>query len=140
MGMRPRLLPGDLEAQLMPGSIAHAVHHMGDALDLSLFDAHYRNDDVDASAHAPAMLLKAVLMAYSQELVSSRAIERACRENVLFIALTGCEATRHNERRLRRLALTPFSLLSRTSSWERKPKCRADTQLTLHRHVPRRMS
>ena len=87
--MSPRLLPVDLEAQLMPGSFAHAVHHVIDALDLSAFDAHYRNDAVGASAHAPAMLLKAVLLAYSQGMVSSRAIERACRDNVLFIALTG---------------------------------------------------
>jgi len=35
------------------------------------------------------MLLKAVLLAYSQGMVSSRAIERACRDNVVFIALTG---------------------------------------------------
>ena len=25
--MSPRLLPADLEAQLIPGSFAHAVHH-----------------------------------------------------------------------------------------------------------------
>jgi hypothetical protein len=35
------------------------------------------------------LLLKAVLLAYSQGMVSSRLIERACRDNVLFIALTG---------------------------------------------------
>jgi hypothetical protein len=35
------------------------------------------------------MLLRAVLLAYSQGIVSSRAIERACRENVVFIAITG---------------------------------------------------
>jgi transposase len=87
--MSPRLLPVDLEAQLIPGSFAHAVHHVVDALDLSAFDVHYRNDDTGASAHAPAMLLKAVLLAYSQGMVSSRSIERACRDNVLFIALTG---------------------------------------------------
>ncbi len=58
--MSPRLLPVDLEAQLVPGSFAHAVHHLVDALDLSAFDAHYRNDEVGASAHAPAMLLKTV--------------------------------------------------------------------------------
>jgi len=87
--MSPRLLPVDLEAQLMPGSFAHAVHHVVDALDLSAFDVHYRNDAVGASAHAPAALLKAVLLAYSQGMISSRAIERACRDNVLFIALTG---------------------------------------------------
>jgi transposase len=65
------------------------VHHLVDALDLSAFDTHYRNDVTGATAHAPGMLLKAVLLAYSQGMVSSRAIERACRDNVLFIALTG---------------------------------------------------
>jgi len=42
--MSPRLLPVVLEDQWVPGSIAHAVHHLVDALDLSGFDAHYRND------------------------------------------------------------------------------------------------
>lgn len=87
--MSPRLLPVDLQAQLVPGSFAHALHHLVDQLDLSVFDAHYRNDESGAPAHAPAMLLKAVLLAYSQGMVSSRSIERACRDNVLFIALTG---------------------------------------------------
>ena len=87
--MSPRLLPVDLEAQLVPGSFAHAVHHLVDALDLSAFAARYRNDDNGAPAHAPGMLLKAVLLAYSQGIVSSRAIERACRCNVLFIAISG---------------------------------------------------
>ena len=85
----PRLLAVNLEAQLVPGTFAYALHHLIDALDLSAFDAHFRNDDNGAPAHAPAMLLKAVLLAYSQGVVSSRAIERACRSNVLFIALTG---------------------------------------------------
>ncbi len=87
--MSPRLLPVDLEAQLVPGTFAHAVHHLVDALDLSAFDEHYRNDEQGAPAYAPAMLLKAVLLAYSQGIVSSRAIERVCRDNVLFIAITG---------------------------------------------------
>lgn len=87
--MNPRLLPVSLEAQLVPGSFAHAVYHLVGELDLSAFDAHYRNDENGAPAHAPAMLLRAVLLGYSQGLVSSRAIERACRENVVFIAITG---------------------------------------------------
>ena len=61
--MNPRLLPVNLEAQLVPGTFAHAVHHLVDGLDLSAFDAQYRNDDNGAPAHAPAMLLKAVLLA-----------------------------------------------------------------------------
>lgn len=87
--MSPRLLPVDLEAQLVPGSFAHALHHLIDQLDLSAFDARYRNDETGATAYAPSLLLKAVLLAYSQGMVSSRSIERACRDNVLFVALTG---------------------------------------------------
>jgi hypothetical protein len=37
-------------------------------------------------------MLKIVLLAYSRGMVSSRAIERACRENVLFIAISGDNA------------------------------------------------
>ena len=55
--LSPRLLPVDLEVQLVPGTFAHAVHHLVDDLDLSSFDAYYRNDDTGASAHAPGMLL-----------------------------------------------------------------------------------
>ena len=87
--MSPRLLPVDLEAQLVPGTFAHTLHHLIDELDLSVFDARYRNDANGAPAHDPAMLLRAVLLGYSQGLVSSRAIERACRDNVLFVAITG---------------------------------------------------
>ena len=87
--MSARLLPVSLEAQIVPGSFAHAVYHLVGELDLSRFDAHYRNDANGAPAHSPAMLLRAVLLAYSQGMVSSRAIERACRENVVFIAMTG---------------------------------------------------
>lgn len=87
--MSPRLLPVSLEAQLIPGSFAHALHHLLGELDLSVFDAHYRHDETGAAAHDPGMLLRAVLLAYSQGLVSSPDIVRACRENVLFIAITG---------------------------------------------------
>ena len=87
--MSDRLLPVSLERQIVPGSFAHAVYHLVGALDLSAFDARYCNDDNGAPAHSPAMLLRAVLLAYSQGMISSRSIERACRENVVFIAMTG---------------------------------------------------
>jgi hypothetical protein len=62
--MSPRLLPVVLEEQLVPGTFADAVHRSVDVLDLSAFDAHYCNDAAGAPAHAPGMLLKAVLLAY----------------------------------------------------------------------------
>ena len=86
----PRFLAVDLEAQLLPGTFEHALNHLLDhEIDLSAFDARFNNDDTGASAYPPAMLLKVVLLAYSRGIVSSRAIERACREHVTFIALSG---------------------------------------------------
>jgi transposase len=89
----PRFLAVDLERQLLPGTFEHALNHLIDhELDLSGFDARYRNDLTGALAYPPAMLLKVVLFAYSQGIVSSRGIERACREHITFIALSGDSA------------------------------------------------
>ena len=86
----PRFLAVDLAQQLLPGTFEHALHHLLDrAIDLSHFDARCRNDETGAPAYPPAMLLQVVLFAYSRGIVSSRAIERACREHVTFIALSG---------------------------------------------------
>ena len=86
----PRFLAVDLERQLLPGTFEHALNYLVDhQLDLSRFDARYKNDLTGASAYPPAMLLKVVLFAYSRGMVSSRDIERACREHVTFIALSG---------------------------------------------------
>ena len=91
--LSPRFLAVDLEKQLIPGSFAHAVHHLLDHdFDLSGFDACYRNDETGASAYPPGMLLKIILCAYAEGVVSSRGIERLCREHVTFIALSGDSA------------------------------------------------
>jgi transposase len=80
----------DLARQLIPGTFEHALDHLIEAeLDLSSFDARYRNDTVGAPAYPPGMLLKVVLFAYSRGIVSSRGIERACEDQVTFIALSG---------------------------------------------------
>jgi transposase len=89
----PRFLPVDLARQLLPGTFEHALNHLLDhEIDLSHFDARFRNDATGAPAYPPAMLLKVILFAYSQGIVSSRGIERACREHVTFIALCGDQA------------------------------------------------
>ena len=70
----------DLSEQLRPGTFEHALDYLIDhQLDLSHFDARYRNDDTGAPAYPPAMLLKVVLFAYSQGLIGSRPIrQRLC--------------------------------------------------------------
>ncbi len=86
----PRFLAVVLRRQLLPGTIEHALNHLLDhEIDRSGFDAKFCNDETGASAYPPAMLFKVVLSAYSQGIVSSRAIERACREHITFIALSG---------------------------------------------------
>ena len=86
----PRFLAVDLQRQLLPGTFEHALNHLIDfELDLSSFDARFNNDQTGAAAYPPAMLLKIVLFAYSQGIVSSRGIERVCRDHVTFIALSG---------------------------------------------------
>ena len=88
--MSPRFLPVVLEQQIMPGTFEHALHVLIDTeFDLSSLHSKFNNDDTGAPAYDPAVLLKIVLLAYSRGIVSSRAIERACRENVLFMAMSG---------------------------------------------------
>ena len=89
----PCFLAVDLEKQLLPGSFEHTVHHLLDhEFDLSRFDARYRNDLNGAPAYPSGTLLKLILCAYAQGVVSSRGIERLCREHVTFIALSGDSA------------------------------------------------
>src|SRR5208337_361766 len=82
------LLPVSLEDQLMSGTLEFAIHTLVEKrLDLSIFDGKYRNDETGRVAYDPKILLKLVLLAYSRGLISSRKIEQACRENVVFMAL-----------------------------------------------------
>jgi transposase len=82
------MVPVSLEEQLMPGTLEYAIHHViEERLDLSLFDDRYCNDETGRKAIDPKVLIKIVLFGYSRGLISSRSLERACRENITFIAL-----------------------------------------------------
>jgi transposase len=83
------LIPVSLEDQLMSGTLEFAIHTLVESrMDLSIFDNRYNNDETGRWAYDPKILLKIVLLGYSRGLVSSRKIERACRENVTFMALS----------------------------------------------------
>ena len=82
------LLPVSLEDQLMPCTLEFAIHSLVEKrLDMAIFEGKYRNDETGRAAYDPKILLKVVLLAYSRGLISSRKIEQACGENVVFIAL-----------------------------------------------------
>ena len=85
-----KMVPVSLEGQLIPGTLEYAIHHVvEERLDLSIFDDRYSNDETGRKAIAPKLLIKIILFGYSRGLISSRSLERACVENIIFMAL-GC--------------------------------------------------
>ncbi len=91
------LIPVFFEEQLMPGTLEFAIHTLVETrMDMSIFDDNYQNDETGRRAYNPKILLKVVLFAYSHGLISSRRIERACRENVTFMALSDNQRPDHS--------------------------------------------
>lgn len=83
-------IPVVLDEQVQPGTFEFALQHLADEeLDLRALDAKFRNDATGASAYDPRVMLKIVLLAYSRGLITSRKIEQACENNVLFMAISG---------------------------------------------------
>jgi len=81
-------VPVSLADQLVPGTLEYAIHHVvEERLDLSIFDDRYCNDETGRKAIAPKILIKIVLFGYSRGLISSRSLEKACSENITFMAL-----------------------------------------------------
>ena len=91
------MLPISLQDQLVPGTLEHTISELVEKhLDLSIFDACYNNDETGATAIHPKILLKVILLAYARGMISSRQIERACQENIIFIALSYGYAPDHS--------------------------------------------
>jgi transposase len=83
-------IPVMLSEQIQPGTFEFALDHLVDhELDLTRLDARFNNDETGASAYDPRVMRKIVLLAYSRGLISSRKIEQACEQNVLFMAISG---------------------------------------------------
>lgn len=83
------MVPVSLADQLIPGTLEYAIHRVvEERLDLSMFDDRYCNDETGRKAIDPKVLIKIVLFGYSRGLISSRALERACLENITFMTLS----------------------------------------------------
>ena len=86
----PKFIPVNFDAQILPGTFEHTLSELVDHdLDLSLFEAAFKNDAKGAPAYHPGVLLKIVLMGYSKGLTRSRAIEGACQHNIEKLAHHG---------------------------------------------------
>ena len=85
-----KLIPVDFSQQITPGSFEYTICLLiEEHLDMSVFDARYNNDEHGRPAYDPAILLRVILSAYARGFTSSRQIEQLCRENVVFMALSG---------------------------------------------------
>jgi len=82
-------LPVFFDKQIFPGTFEHTLSLLIDhELDLSIFNDRFQNDESGAPAYDPKIMLKIILFAYSRGITTSRKIEQACRENVVFMALS----------------------------------------------------
>ena len=91
------MMPIILEHQLTPGTLEFAIHYLVDHhLDLSKLDRKFKNDDTGRVAYDPRILLKVILFAYSRGIIHSRKIEKACCENITFMALACGQTPDHS--------------------------------------------
>ena len=80
----------NLKEQLLPGSFEYMLNDLiGKEIDVSMFDANYKNQATGAPAIPPTVLIKLIIYGYRQGIKSSRKIMKLSQENITAKALTG---------------------------------------------------
>ena len=83
------MIPISFKKQLQPGTFEWTLDHIIEHhVEVAPFEKKLKNDQTGAPAWNPKVMLKIILFGYSRGLVSSRDIEAACRENIIFMALS----------------------------------------------------
>lgn len=78
----------DFSNQLVEGTIEHTIDYLiENKIDLGVFDSKFRNEHTGAPAYHPKVMLKVILYAYTNGIISSRKIEKACNDNIIFMTL-----------------------------------------------------
>jgi transposase len=87
----------ELEKQLAPGTIEYVIHKLvEERVDVKSFEEKLKNDETGRPAYDPKVLLKIILLSYSRGIISSRKIEQACKENVIFMAISAGQCPDHS--------------------------------------------
>ncbi len=82
-------MPVHFDEQIMPGALEYTIHYLvEEKIDITPLETRFQNNFTGAPAYNPKVLLKIVLLAYSRGVISSRRIERLCRADIVFKALT----------------------------------------------------
>ena len=83
-------IPVSFEDQIIPGTIEYAIYDIVENhIDTFAPDKRYKNDYSGRKAYSPKTMIKILFLAYSKGILTSRRIERACKQNVLFMAISG---------------------------------------------------
>jgi transposase len=89
------LMPPSLREWLPEGHLAWFVLDAVEEMDLREFYADYRADGHGRAAYEPSMMVAVLLYAYARGVRSSRAIERACEEDVAYRVLAANQKPDH---------------------------------------------
>jgi len=82
-------IPLKLSDQIVEGTLEFTIQYIIDnKIDISPFDIKIKNDHTGRPAWNPRVLLKIILFAYSRGIITSRDIQKLCRENVIAMALS----------------------------------------------------
>src|SRR3984957_3668608 len=90
------LMPPSLREWLAEDHLVWTVLEAVEAMDLSVFYAVYRADGHGRPAYEPSMMVALLLYAYARGNRSSRGIERACREDVVYKLITAMAMPDHS--------------------------------------------
>ena len=83
------MIPIELEKQIIAGTLEYAIHRLvEERVKIEPFEKKLKNDETGRPAYDPKVMLKIILLAYSKGIISSRKIEQACKENIVFMALS----------------------------------------------------
>ena len=77
----------NLKKQLLPDTFEWTIDYLINNMDMSLFEEKYNNDERGAAAYPPRVLLKIILYCYSRGIITSRKMEKACRDSIIVKAL-----------------------------------------------------
>ena len=85
-----QFIPVVFEEQVPPGTIERAIRDIVDHhVDVSVFDARYKNDAAGAPAVPSRVLLKLILVCYSKGIFTFRRMKQAAKTNVTIMVAAG---------------------------------------------------